>query len=152
MGNRANIVVVGYDPELDYEKLYGGMQALQKGAILIASDLTPTWTGKSGILHPGSAAVVGSFAGMGFYPHAVVGKPSPIAVEMALEHLGLPKSRECLLIGDDLEVDIKAAFNAGIDSLLVFTGVTQLEDLSKSFIKPDYVASSMAQLPVEDQD
>ena len=150
--DKANIVVIGYDPDLNYEKLYRGMQALQKGAILIASDLTPAWAGKSGILYPGSAAVVGSFAGMGFYPYAVVGKPSPIAVEMALEHLGLPKSKECLLIGDDLEVDIKAAFNAGIDSLLVFTGVTQLEDLSKSFIKPDYVASSMAQLPVEARD
>lgn len=146
--NKADIVVVGYDANLNYEKMEKALQILLRGAVLVASDLTHTWIGKGGNLNPGSAAAVGAFLGMKFHPHVVVGKPNPLAVEIALEHLGLAESRNCLLIGDDLEVDIRAAFNAGVDSLLVFTGVTRPEDLNRAFIMPNYILNSLAELPV----
>jgi ribonucleotide monophosphatase NagD (HAD superfamily) len=76
----------------------------------------------------------------------IVGKPSPIMIQTALEVLGL-KPEDCILIGDRLETDIKMGKDSGIATGIVLTGVTDEKTLKESkltSIQPDFVFQSIA--------
>ena len=75
----------------------------------------------------------------------IVGKPSPITVQVALEVMGL-KAADCLLIGDRLETDIHMGLESGMKTVLVLTGVTDAKTLEASPVRPDYVLQSIADL------
>jgi arabinose operon protein AraL len=75
----------------------------------------------------------------------IVGKPSPITAQVALEVMGLGAA-ECILIGDRLETDIRMGREAGMKTALVMTGVTDTKMLEASPLRPDYVLESIADL------
>jgi ribonucleotide monophosphatase NagD (HAD superfamily) len=50
------------------------------------------------------------------------------------------------MVGDRLDTDILFGSNGGMKTLLVFTGVTDRETLSKSSIKPDFIIASLGDL------
>jgi HAD superfamily hydrolase (TIGR01509 family) len=56
----------------------------------------------------------------------IVGKPSPLIIQAALEAMGLTPG-ECILIGDRLETDIKMGKDSGIATGLVLTGPTNVK-------------------------
>ena len=140
----AEWIVVGMDRSLSYEKLAQALRALLRGARLLATNEDPTFPTPDGLV-PGAGAVVGALRGMGFPPEFVVGKPSPIAFQVALEVLGLAPS-QILMIGDRLDTDIAGAQALGMDTALVLSGVTKLEDLKDARIRPTYVAWDLAAL------
>jgi HAD superfamily hydrolase (TIGR01450 family) len=141
----AQFLVVGMDRHLTYEKLSQALQALRRGARFIATNADPTFPTPEGPI-PGAGAVVGAISGMGFPPEEIVGKPSPIAFRVALQAAGISDARGCLLIGDRLETDILGAERAGMDSVLVLTGVTCRAEVERSSVRPTYVAESLAVL------
>lgn len=77
----------------------------------------------------------------------IVGKPSPITVEVALGVLNLPAAR-CLMVGDCIETDILMGNNFGLDTALVMTGVTGRGTLEASDIVPTYVLDSVGDIRV----
>jgi ribonucleotide monophosphatase NagD (HAD superfamily) len=54
------------------------------------------------------------------------------------------KPKDCILIGDRLETDIKMGKDSGIATGLVLTGVTDEKTLKGSPIQPDFVFQSIA--------
>jgi len=54
----------------------------------------------------------------------VIGKPSPLMFMMALERAGCTKG-QAVMIGDQVDTDLEGASRAGIDSILVTSGVDQ---------------------------
>jgi 4-nitrophenyl phosphatase len=63
-------------------------------------------------------------------------------MEQALKVLGIPRE-ETLMIGDYYDTDIMAGMNAGIDTLLVHTGVTTKELLKQYEKQPTYTVDSL---------
>jgi len=141
---QAEWIVVGMDRRLNYEKLAQALRALLRGARLLATNEDPTFPTPEGLV-PGAGAVVGALRGMGFPPEIVVGKPSAVAFQVALDLLGLGPT-EVLMIGDRLDTDIAGAKALGMDTALVLSGVTRREDLAGAKIKPDFVAEDLAAL------
>lgn len=141
----AQFLVVGMDRKLTYGKLSQALNALLQGAEFIASNDDSTFPTPNG-LTPGSGAIVGAIKGMGYAPKEVVGKPSPIAMEVAMETVGIKDPKKCLLIGDRLETDILAANQAGMNSVMVLTGVTSREDLKESDIQPTWIIENLTKL------
>jgi glycerol 3-phosphatase-2 len=72
----------------------------------------------------------------------VVGKPAPTMFEQTAAAHGALRP---LVIGDRLDTDIEAANRAGMDSLLVLTGVTRPADLLRAppLRRPTYVAADL---------
>ena len=64
---------------------------------------------------------------------------------MALEICGC-SPEETLLIGDNLATDIGAGKNAGIDTVLLLTGVSSRTDIGTDEIVPTYIAEDFAEL------
>ena len=76
----------------------------------------------------------------------VFGKPAREFFEMASEKVGVPTG-EILMVGDDIEIDVAGAQEAGLKGALVKTGKYRPQDLEGSF-KPDVVLDSVADLRV----
>jgi 4-nitrophenyl phosphatase len=140
----ADWVVAGMDRKLNYEQLAQGLRVLMAGARLLATNDDATFPTPEGP-QPGAGAVIGAFKGMGFSPDVVIGKPSMIAFQIALEKAGCGPE-EALMVGDRLETDILGASGAGIDSALVLTGVTRREMIEPDVPTPRFVAGSILDL------
>ena len=78
------------------------------------------------------------------------GKPSDFCFELIQASHGV-KHSEILFIGDNLFTDILFANRAGVDSLLVLTGVTGKDDYEDLIAKvesgnPTYIAENLSLL------
>ena len=76
----------------------------------------------------------------------IVGKPSPIMIQAALDLMGL-MPEDCILIGDRVETDIRMGKDSGMATGIVLTGVTDektLEGYKHTSIQPDFVFQSIA--------
>jgi len=141
-----DVVIASCDRTFDYHKLNVGFQALRRGAHFWATNADATCPVPGGEL-PDAGAVIGALEGCSNRKvELVVGKPSPVVAEIALEQLGR-SAQECLIVGDRLETDILMGHRAGMRTVLVLSGVTRQEDLTPAIVQPDYVLESIAQLP-----
>jgi len=137
-------LVMGYDTELNFQKLTNLCILLNKGIDYIATnpDLTcPTEYGY--VPDCGSIAQILKNA-TGREP-LFIGKPKTALPEIALERSGFSKA-EALIIGDRLYTDIACGINAGIDTALVLSGESTITDLEAGLIKPTYVFQDLGQL------
>jgi NagD protein len=140
------VVIASFDRTFDYRKLNIGFQALRRGARFFATNADATCPVAGGEI-PDAAAVIGALEGCSKRKvELVVGKPSLLIVEVALEQLGLPAG-ECLMVGDRVETDILMGHRAGMTTALVLTGATRRADLAHAPAQPDYVLESIAEVP-----
>ncbi|PAV28738.1 TIGR01457 family HAD-type hydrolase [Virgibacillus profundi] len=136
-----DFVVVGIDREISYEKLAKGCIEIRNGATFISTNSDVAIPTERGLL-PGNGALTSIITVSTGRAPIFIGKPEAIIMEEALGILGLPKN-ETLMVGDNYHTDIRAGINAGIDTLMVFTGVTPFAELANLEIKPDYHVQSL---------
>lgn len=140
----ARFVFVGMDRRFDFEKLKSAVIAIRNGAEFIATNTDSTYPTPDG-LWPGAGSIVAAVTtGSGKDPY-VAGKPNPLIVEVALERMGA-EAGETLLVGDRLETDILAGSEAGVDTMLVLTGISQVGDIESRGIQPTYVGDDLRAL------
>lgn len=72
----------------------------------------------------------------------MIGKPETIIMDKALEKMKLQKE-DVVMVGDNYNTDIQAGINAGIDTLLVYTGVSTKEQVAKKDSKPTHEIDSL---------
>lgn len=74
----------------------------------------------------------------------LIGKPSPIYFQTALEMLGYSKDSTFIMLGDDLELDVIPVQKMGGKAILILTGKTKLP-LPVS-VKPDFVCEDLSKV------
>lgn len=136
-------VVMGIDQDINYQKLLVTSLAVSKGAQFIVTNLDRALPTERGMLPGNGALVAAVIATTGINP-VVVGKPMTAIANYALEMLGL-SADEVLLIGDSYDTDIYTGINAGIDTLLVYTGVTDKQQVAEKQYKPTFEADSLSE-------
>lgn len=136
-----DFVVMGIDREINYEKLVKGCLAIQYGAVFISTNSDIAIPTERGLL-PGNGSLTSVLSVSTGVKPIFIGKPEAIIMNQALQVLGTNRE-ESLMIGDNYDTDITAGMNAGIDTLLVHTGVTTKEKLKAYHIQPTYVAQSL---------
>ena len=134
-------VVQGYDPTVSWVQLAEASYAVARGLPWVASntDLTiPTARGTA----PGNGTLVAAVRTATGVDPEVAGKPLP---PMHRETVIRTGAKRPLVVGDRLDTDIEGAFNGGVDSLLVFTGIARPEDLPEAPVKhrPTYLAADL---------
>lgn len=75
----------------------------------------------------------------------IVGKPSPGFFRGLLNRYHI-RPEKALMVGDDIEADIKGAQRLGIRSVLVKTGKYDFDFVERTGIKPDAIVPSIADL------
>ena len=140
----ADAVVVGMDRQITYDAIADGLRALRSGARFVAVNEDATFPTPNGV-QPGAGAMVGALRGMGFSPGVVIGKPSPIAFDIALRRLDVAPER-VVMIGDRLETDILGGRDAGLDTAFVLSGISTREEMDGLGIRPTWIAEDLAAL------
>jgi phosphoglycolate/pyridoxal phosphate phosphatase family enzyme len=120
----ADAVVAGICRTLTYRWMNSALQQLLAGACFIATNTDATYPIENGKVEPGAGAIVASIKAASGIDPQVIGKPNPLLVEMVLKETGVAKA-DALAVGDRYETDILSGENAGIDTHLVLTGITQ---------------------------
>ena len=136
---KAQCVVMGFDTELTFKKLKDicWLLSTRKDIPYIATNpdlVCPTEFGS--VPDCGSVCQM-IYNATGRRP-VVIGKPSPLMPELAMERLGYKKEETCA-IGDRIYTDVKCGLNAGITAILVMSGETTQAILNESRDKPDLV-------------
>jgi len=144
-GAKADVVLVGFDQTLTYERLTQAFQALRRGATFAATNADPTCPVEDGEVPDAGAIIAALEACSGRKVEQVFGKPSPYTAVAALDLLKLPP-QACAVVGDRLETDVRMAKENGMVSVLTLTGVTRAAQLARSPVIPDHVIASTADL------
>jgi len=137
-------VVVGEGRTLSFEMLEHAVQMVLDGAKLIATNLDPNCPTQAGT-RPGCGAIVSLIEVATGVKAFSVGKPSPVMMRTARKELSMATS-ETIMIGDTMETDILGGVQMGYRTILVLTGTTKREDLTKYAYQPDMIVDSIADL------
>lgn len=139
------IVVVGIDRQLSYEKLYKACLLIRAGATFIGTNPDVTFPTPEG-LAPGAGSIVGLLEIATDVKAEMIGKPKAPMFESALEILGTAAAQS-LMIGDRLNTDIEGAQALGMRTALVLSGVATQGDLAaETQQRPDGVYQNLADL------
>jgi HAD superfamily hydrolase (TIGR01458 family) len=139
-----DFVVVGdMGDEVNAALLNKAFRLLLGGAELIALQKNRYWKTTEGLTLDAGPFVVALEYATGRQAR-VIGKPSPGFFQLAVDDLGVPPA-QVTMIGDDIEVDVGGAQQAGLKGILVRTGKFRETDL-QSGIEPDGVMDSIADL------
>ena len=140
--DNADTVLLGYDTELNYEKIKKVCALLSEGADYYATNVDMVCPIEGGRYLPDC----GSFADM-FY-NAVkrrpvfLGKPDRTMIDIVLEKTNTPYEKAAM-VGDRIYTDVKTGVNAGITSVLVLSGETTKKDAEESDVCPTYILDSV---------
>ncbi|CAM3780077.1 TIGR01457 family HAD-type hydrolase [Mesobacillus zeae] len=140
-GENADYVVVGIDRSISYEKLAVGCLAVRNGATFISTNGDIAIPTERGLL-PGNGSLTSVISVSTQTKPIFIGKPESVIMEQALKVLGTAKE-DTLMVGDYYDTDILAGMNAGMDTLLVHTGVTTKELLAGYEKMPTYTVDSL---------
>jgi 4-nitrophenyl phosphatase len=140
----ADWVVAGLDRSFDYQKLARATRAIRGGARFVASNADALLPIEGGEVLPGAGSIVAAIrAATGIAP-VVVGKPEGAMFEAGVRKLGGLEPGEVAMIGDRLDTDIDGGHAAGLQTILVLTGVTTRAVLESATVQPDAVADDLA--------
>lgn len=142
-----DIVVLGFDTTLTYEKIRKACKFIAEGKSYIATHPDFNCPTADGFM-PDTGSMMAMFKASTGKDPEVMGKPHAHTVEYLTEKLGCEKDELCF-IGDRLETDIAIGMDNGVTSVLVLTGVTDLASYEKSDIKASFVAKSLKALSEE---
>jgi len=143
--DEADVVVVGFDTELVYEKLNKACHFLRRGAVFIAAN--PDWVcpmPNDEVLPDCGSICALLTASTGKEP-TYIGKPNRNMVDVISKMTGIANEKICA-VGDRLYTDIAVAQNAGAVSVLVLSGETDIKMVEAAERKPDYVLDDVHQL------
>lgn len=140
-----DIVVLGFDTTLTYEKLSKACHYIRNGCTYFG--INPDWNcsmeGGTFIPDCGSMAKLIE-ASTGKFPE-FFGKPSKHTLDYIIKETGY-QPEEIAIVGDRLYTDIAVADGSDVTSILVLSGESTREDVEKSDVKPDVVVENLVEI------
>jgi NagD protein len=137
-------VVLGETRTYSFEAITTAIRLINDGARFICTNPDPT-----GPSHQGVLPAVGSVAALiskatGVEPY-FVGKPNPMMMRSALNTIGA-HSETTAMIGDRMDTDVLCGLEAGLETILVLSGISQRDEIDRFPYRPSRVVDSVADL------
>jgi NagD protein len=140
-------VVLGETRTYSFERITQGIRLISAGARFIATNPDNIGTTPAGPLPAtGSVAALISRA-TGVQPY-FVGKPNPLMMRSALNAIDA-HSETTAMIGDRMDTDVVAGLEAGLETILVLTGVTSRAEAERHPYRASRIVESVADLADE---
>ena len=137
-------VVFGGPKSINYEQIEKASRLVMNGAKLIGTNSDLTDPSEHGII-PACRALISPIELTTGRKAYYVGKPNPLMMRHALKQLDCHRA-DAALIGDRMDTDIIAGIETGIDTVLVLSGVTTMEDLDKFPYRPKYILNNVGEV------
>lgn len=142
--SKPDYVVVGLDRAFTDQKLQRAVQALNNGATFIATNMDMILMTQDGAL-PGTGTIVRQVMAASGQTPQVMGKPERQMFQMAADYLQQPFNN-LLMIGDNLETDIRGALQHGLYAAFMLTGVSTQDDLLSTTLQPHIISPHLQDL------
>ncbi len=137
-------VVLGETRTYSFERITQAIRLIAAGARFIATNPDATGPTLEGPLPAtGSVAALISRA-TGVEPY-FVGKPNPLMMRSALNAIDA-HSETAAMIGDRMDTDVVSGLEAGMETILVLTGLTTGEDAERHPYRASRIIDSIADL------
>jgi len=142
-------VVLGELNHLNLDQITHAIRLIMDGALFIATNPDPNGPGEGGIVPAcgALAAMIEKASGKG---PMFIGKPNPLMMRSALNYMGM-HSYETVMVGDRMNTDIIAGISSGLETILVLSGTTGVEDMAQYPYRPTHVFNSVADIPLEEE-
>jgi len=137
-------VVMGETRTLNYEMIERATLLVRKGAKLIGTNPDITGPTEAGII-PATRSLISPIEMASGKTAYFMGKPNPLMMKIGLKMLGSAENESCI-IGDRMDTDIIAGIESDIDTVLVLSGVTTVENMDEYPYKPKYVLSGVGEI------
>jgi NagD protein len=144
-------VIVG-EGNASMEKLAKAHECIERGAGLLATNPDNWCPVSSKKTRPGAGATAAFLEASTGRRAYYLGKPNGYMFHQAQQKLAeraVNKPDQVIMIGDTMETDIRGAFEAGLQSFLVLSGSTQLENVGDYVYQPTRILQSVADLVEE---
>ncbi|MGI8524437.1 MAG: HAD-IIA family hydrolase [Nocardioides sp.] len=137
-------LVTGYGPDVSWREVMRVAVRIRDGLPWVASNTDLTFPASYGVA-PGHGVLVRTLSQFAGVDPTVAGKPARPLLDETVRRVGGARP---LMVGDRLDTDIEGAQNAEVDSLLVMTGVTGLDELvaARPGERPTYVCADLGGL------
>ncbi len=139
-------VVLGLDRLSTYDKLSAGMRCIARGSKFVVTNMDRLWPSKDGLKLGAGALASAIIYALNRNPDFIAGKPNKWIIEVAMEISGIRDLKRVVVIGDQLETDIKMGSSIGADTILVLTGISKREDVERSEVKPKFVVDNLSEI------
>ncbi len=146
--SKPDFVVVGEGRTITLETVEKAVHLVLQGAKLIATNLDANCPTQDGGLRPGCGAYVKMIEEATGFRAFSPGKPSPVIFRAARKRLGL-QTGETIMVGDTMETDILGGVQLGFRTILVLSGGTKEDHLSRFAYAPDVVVESVDAMTVD---
>jgi NagD protein len=137
-------VVVGETTALNYDRLAQAVRLVSQGARFIATNPDPSGPGDGGLVPACGAITAFIETATSVHPY-FVGKPNALMMRTALRYLN-EHSENAVMVGDRMDTDMRVGTEAGLETVLVLTGVSTREMVEKFPYRPTRIVESVADL------
>ena len=137
-------VVIGETRSYSYDRIEKAVHLVQKGAKLIGTNPDLTGPTEGGIV-PATGSLIAPIELTTGKKAYFIGKPNPFMMRRAVKYLNA-MSRDTVIIGDRMDTDIIAGVEAEVDTVLVLSGVTGKDEISRYAYTPKHIMSGIAEL------
>jgi NagD protein len=137
-------VVLGETRSYSFEKIEKAIELVNKGAKLIGTNPDICGPTEKGVM-PATGALIAPIELATGKKAYFVGKPNPLMLRQGLKKIDC-RSAEIVFIGDRMDTDIIAGIECNVDTVLVLSGVHQMEDVDKFPYRPKYIANGVGDL------
>lgn len=135
------IIIIGFDIELNYDKIIRVIEHINRGVDFILTHVDPLCPFRNNQQIPDAGLIVKLIEkATNKKPIKVFGKPYEEFVDLALS-IHKSSREESIIIGDRLNTDIKMAYKSGIDSIWINNNKTKI-----SIYKPNFSVRSISEL------
>jgi NagD protein len=122
------------------------MRLVAAGARFIATNPDASGPTEAGLVPACGAMAALIEKATGISPY-FVGKPNPLMMRTALRYMDA-HSENTIMVGDRMDTDVVAGMESGMETVLVLTGVTSQEEITKFPYRPNHVMKSVAEIEV----
>lgn len=137
-------VVLGETHTYSYDKIEKAVSLVLKGAKLIGTNSDLTGPIENGIA-PATRALMSPIVLATGRTAYYLGKPNPLMMRHGIHLLGVT-NEEAVIIGDRMDTDIVSGIESGIDTVLVLSGVTSVEEMQTFPYQPKYVLQGVGDI------
>ncbi|GDY30198.1 HAD-IIA family hydrolase [Gandjariella thermophila] len=137
-------VVLGETRTYSFEAITRAIRLVESGARFIATNPDSTGPSREGLL-PATGAVAALIERATGHKPYYVGKPNPLMMRSALRALGA-HSESTLMIGDRMDTDVRSGLEAGLQTILVLSGISTKETAERYPYRPTKIVNSVADL------
>lgn len=139
-------VVLGETITYSFERITQAMRFVDAGARFIATNPDVSGPGDGGLVPATGAVAAMISAATGVQPY-YIGKPNPLIMRTALRTIEA-HSEDSVMVGDRMDTDIIIGTESGLETILVLTGVTNREEVSRYPYRPTHIVESVADIEV----